>query len=94
MFHVYGEKNLSEMTFGQDNETPPQPPPFVKNNYLCEILLVSRFKPRCWEPPGHYLCTPEPGRLGCVISIQKGFKSEAYPVAVSQKVMENLPVSF
>ena len=29
------------------------------------------FKPRCWKPPGHYLYTPEPGRLGCVISIQK-----------------------
>ena len=50
----------------------------------------------CWKPPGHYmyLCTPEPGRLGCVISIQKGVKSDAYPVAVSQKVTKNLPVSF
>ena len=28
----------------------------------------------CLEPPGHYLCTPEPGRPGCVISIQKGAK--------------------
>ena len=47
-------------------------------------------KPRCWEPPGHYLCprSPEPGRPDCVISIQKGVKSDAYPVAVSQKVTE------
>ena len=30
----------------------------------------SDIKPRCWEPAGHYLCTPEPGRPGCVISIQ------------------------
>ena len=31
-------------------------------------------KARCWEPPGHYLCTPEPGTPGCVISIEKGVK--------------------
>ena len=47
-------------------------------------------KPRCWKQPGHYLCTPEPGILGCVISTQKGVKSDAYPVAVSQKVTKNL----
>ena len=32
-------------------------------------------KPRCWEQPGHYLCTPEPGRSGCVNSIQIGVKT-------------------
>ena len=37
---------------------------------------------------------PEPGRLGCVISIEIGVKSDAYPVAISQKVTKNLPVSF
>ena len=49
------------------------------------------------KPPGHYLCTHEPGRLGCVISIQKGVISiqkgmngDAYPVAISQKVMKNI----
>ena len=31
-------------------------------------------KARCWEPPGHYVCTTEPGRPGCVISIEKGVK--------------------
>ena len=46
------------------------------------------------KPPGHYLCTPEPGRLGCVISIQKGVNCGAYPVAFSQKVTKNLPVPF
>ena len=51
-------------------------------------------KPQCWKPPGHYLCTPEPGRLSCIISIHKDVKSDAYPVAVSQKVTKNLPVSF
>ena len=35
------------------------------------VLLL---KARCWEPPGHYLCTPEPGRPGCVISIEKDVK--------------------
>ena len=33
-----------------------------------------RLKPQCWEPPGHYLCTPEPSRPGCIISIQIGVK--------------------
>ena len=32
-------------------------------------------KLRCWEPPSHYLCTPEPDRPGCIISIQKGMKT-------------------
>ena len=55
------------------------------------------FKPKYLKPPGHYLCTHEPGRLGCVISIQKGIISiqkgvngDAYPVAISQKVMKNI----
>ena len=51
-------------------------------------------KPRCWKPSWHYLCTPQPGRLGCVISIQKGLNGYAYPVAISQKVTKNLPASF
>ena len=40
----------------------------------CDIdhyLWTTFLKPRCWELPGHYLCIPEPGRPGCVISIQK-----------------------
>ena len=41
-----------------------------------------------------YLCTPEPGRPGCVISIQKFVNGDAYPVVFSQKVTKNLPVSF
>ena len=53
---------------------------FVKV-WLHNISIFSRIdkrtfwdplKPQCWEPPGHYLCTHELGRLGCVISIQKG----------------------
>ena len=51
-------------------------------------------KPRCLKPTGHYLYTPELGRLGCVISIQKGVNCDAYPVSFSQKVTKNLPVSF
>ena len=65
---------------------------YIVNEHVREI-----FKLKCWKLPGHYLCTPEPaaaGRLGCVISIQKGVKSDVYPVAVSQKVTKNLPVSF
>ena len=57
-------------------------------------VMSLTFKPRCWEPPAHYLCTPEPGRLDFVISIQKRVKSDAYPVAICQKVTNNLPVSF
>ena len=30
-----------------------------------------KVKPRFWELHGHYLCTPESGRPGCIISIQK-----------------------
>ena len=36
------------------------------------VVFKTHLKPRCWEPPGHYLCTPEAGRPGCVISIEKG----------------------
>ena len=57
-------------------------------------ILLSEFKTRCWEPPGRYLCIPEPGRPGCVISIEIGVKGDVYPVAISQKVTKNLPVSF
>ena len=52
------------------------------------------FKAWCLKPPGHYLCAPEPGRPDCVISIHIGVNGDAYPVAVSQKVTKNLPVSF
>ena len=48
------------------------------------------FNPKYLKPPGHYLCIHEPGRLGCVISIKKGVNSDAYPVAISQKVMKNI----
>ena len=41
-----------------------------------------------------YAHRAEPGRLGCVVSIQKCVKSDVYPVAISQKVTKNLPVSF
>ena len=43
---------------------------------LAEIFSRSllQLKARCWEPPGRYLCTPEPGRPGCIISIEKGVK--------------------
>ena len=60
--------------------------------YMYILLLI--FKPGCWEPPGHYLCTLESERLGCIISIQKGVNDNAYPVTVSQKVTKILPVSF
>ena len=52
------------------------------------------FKARCWKPPGHYLCIPEPGRPDCVISIEIGVNGDAYPAAISPKVTKNLPVSF
>ena len=51
-------------------------------------------KARCWKPPGHYQCIPEPGRPDCVISIEIGVNGEAYPVAISPKVTKNIPVSF
>ena len=53
---------------------------------LVGISLCDVVKTRCLELPGHYLYTPEQGRLGCVISIQKGVKGVAYPVVISQKV--------
>ena len=52
------------------------------------------FKARCWKPPGHYLCIPEPVRPDCVIPIEIGVNGDACPVAVSQKVTKYLPVSF
>ena len=33
--------------------------------------------------------TPEPGRLGCIISIQNGVNCDAYPVTFSQKVTKS-----
>ena len=50
----------------------------VKLNRIRESW-VSYFKPRCWKPPGHYLCTPEPGRLGRVISIKKRCEQRCLP---------------
>ena len=61
--------------------------------YFGFFEFTSFLKPRCWL--GHYLCIPEPGRLGCVISKQIGVNGDTYPsVAISQKVTKNLPVSF
>ena len=40
--------------------------PILHNEFHLNLAV-----PRCWEPPGHYLCTPEPGSPGCVISIEK-----------------------
>ena len=70
-----------------------------KNQYTVQTSSSSGifspiFKARCWKPPGHYLCIPEPGRQDCVISIGIGVNGDAYPAAVSQKVTKNLPVSF
>ena len=42
---------------------------------LCTEHGINLLKPRCWEPPGHYLCVPEPGRPGCVIAIVIGVKT-------------------
>ena len=50
------------------------------------FLKSDLIKPRCLKPPGQYLCITEPGRLGCVISIEIGVDSDVYPVAISQKV--------
>ena len=48
----------------------------ILKDFFCVILSLQKtLKPRCWEPPGRYLCTPEPGRPGCVISMQKGMIS-------------------
>ena len=60
----------------------------------CTCMCKSHFKPRCLKPPGLYLCTPEPGRPGCVIFIRNGVNGDVNPVAISQKVTKNLPVSF
>ena len=68
-----------------------RPQPFLFTDQPKKLNCV---KPWCWKPPGHYLCIPEPGRLGCIIPIEKGVKGDAYPVAISQKVMKNLPVAF
>ena len=51
-------------------------------------------KPDVGNHPVITYATPEPGGLGCVISIEIGVIGTAYPAAVSQKVAKNLPVSF
>ena len=38
--------------------------------FLLETKVVV-LNPGVKKPPGYYLCTPESGRLGCVISIEK-----------------------
>ena len=46
------------------------------NESLSVILYQIKYSKRfCWEPPGHYLSVPEPGRPGCVIAIEIGVKS-------------------
>ena len=65
-----------------------------RNANMVYIVSLIPFKARCWKPPGHYLCIPEPGRPDCVISIHIGVNGDAYPVAISPKVTKNLPVSF
>ena len=59
-----------------------------------EAFYFTKLKVRCWKPPGHYLCIPEPGRPDCVISIEIGVNGDTYPVAISPRVTKNLPVSF
>ena len=66
---------------------------FLKFGAIFSFIYAS-VKPRCCKPYGHYPCTPELGRLGCVISIKIGVPGDAYPVAISQKVTKSLPVSF
>ena len=51
-------------------------------------------KPGVGNRPVITYATSEPGRLGCVISIEIDANGAAYPAAVSQKVAKNLPVSF
>ena len=60
-------------------------------NNETQTTLTGDFKARCWKPPGHYLCIPEPGRPDCVISIEIVGNGDAYPVAISPKVTKNLP---
>ena len=43
--------------------------------YVEKYEYLKILKPWRWEPPGHNLSTPEPGRPGCVIFIQKGVKN-------------------
>ena len=71
-----------------------------KINILCtcsgwfSCLSIVNLKPGVGNHPVITYATPEPGRLGCVISIEIGVNGAAYPAAVSQKVANNLPVSF
>ena len=57
-------------------------------------MTAKELKPGVGNRPVITYATPEPGRLGCVISIEIGVNGAAYPAAVSQKVAKNLPVSF
>ena len=40
--------------------------------------MDGHIKPRCWEPPGHYLSTPESGRPGFVVPIERRENCERY----------------
>ena len=66
----------------------------LKQKFGRQTEDLEPLKARCLKPPGHYLCTPGPGRPDCIISIEKGVNGYTYPVAISQKVKKNLPVSF
>ena len=61
-----------------------------------EIIFRDFFhlKPGVGNRPVITYATPEPGRLGWLISIEIGVNGVAYPAAVRQKVAKNLPVSF
>ena len=58
------------------------------------VRCYLQLKPGVGNRPVITYAKPEPGRLGCVISIEIGVNGVAYPVAVSQKVVKILPVSF
>ena len=58
------------------------------------MRIVLSLKPGVGNRPVVTYATPEPGRLGCVISIEIGVNGAAYPAAVGQKVTKNLPVFF
>ena len=47
----------------------------VKSKKYRGMFKVKSLEYHKFKPPGYYLCAPEPGRLGCVISIQKGVKT-------------------
>ena len=67
----------------------------TKNDVISMLTQqYTHIKARCWKPPGHYSCSPEPGRPDCVIPIEIGVNGDALPATVIQKVTKNLTVSF